>query len=228
MALKKEWVGKRFGKLRVVAETDPNITPSGNKTRRFICKCDCGNTVTVLRSELASGRTSCGCERYDKLRIDLTGQRFGRLVVQKRVELDKPLSNGTITGWLCRCDCGNEIVYSTKALRNDKIVSCGCALRDSATAKIVEQNVVGHFDGTTISTISPERKANKNSRTGVKGVYWSNSEGCYIAKIGFKGKNITLGRFQSLAAATVARKAAEDEYYKPEIEKYHKEVKPGG
>ena len=182
----------------------------------------------MLRSELASGRTSCGCERYDKSRIDLTGQRFGRLVVQKRVELDKPLSNGTLTGWLCRCDCGNEIVCSTKALRNDKIISCGCALRDSATAKIVEQNVVGHFGGTTISTINPERKANKNSRTGVKGVYWSNSEGCYIAKIGFKGKNITLGRFQSLAAATVARKAAEDEYYKPEIEKYHKEVKPDG
>ena len=225
---KIDLIGQRFGKLVVLSEAEPHVTAGGKKIRRLVCECDCGKTVTVLRNELSAGRTSCGCERYDKSRIDLTGQRFGRLVVQKRVELDKPLSNGTVTGWLCRCDCGNEIVYSTKALWNDKIVSCGCALRDSATAKIVEQNVVGHFDGTTISTISPERKANKNSRTGVTGVYWSNSEGCYIAKIGFKGKNITLGRFQSLAAATVARKAAEDEYYKPEIEKYHKEVKPDG
>ena len=225
---KIDLIGQRFGKLVVISEAEPHVTAGGKKIRRLVCECDCGKTVTVLRNELSAGRASCGCERYDKSRIDLTRQRFGRLVVQKCVELDKPLSNGTITGWLCRCDCGNEIVYSTKALRNDKIVSCGCALRDSATAKIVEQNVVGHFDGTTISTISPERKANKNSRTGVKGVYWSNSEGCYIAKIGFKGKNITLGRFQSLAAATVARKAAEDEYYKPEIEKYHKEVKPDG
>lgn len=215
-------IGKRFGKLVVIGEAEPHVTAGGKKIRRLVCKCDCGKTVTVLRNELTAGRTSCGCERYDKSRIDLTGQRFGRLVVQKRVELDKPLSNGSTTGWLCHCDCGNEIVYSTKALRNDKVISCGCALRDSAAAKIVKQNVVGHFDGTTISAINPERKANKNSQTGVKGVYWSNSEGCYIAKIGFKSKTITIGRFQALSAAIAARKAAEDEYFKPEIEKYHK------
>lgn len=219
---KVDLIGQRFGKLVIIDEAEPHVTAGGKKIRRLVCKCDCGKTITVLRNELSAGRASCGCEQYDKLRINLTGQRFGRLVVQERVELDKPLSNGTITGWLCRCDCGNEIVCSTKALRNDKVTSCGCALRDSATAKIVEQNVVGHFDGTTISAINPERKANRNSKSGVKGVYWSNSEGCYIAKIGFKGKTITLGRFQSLTAATAARRAAEDEYFKPEIEKYHK------
>ena len=36
---------------------------------------------------------------------DLTGQRFGRLTVLK--EAGK--NCGHIT-WLCRCDCGNEIV----------------------------------------------------------------------------------------------------------------------
>lgn len=221
MALKKEWVGKRFGKLRVVAETDPNITPSGNKTRRFICKCDCGNTVTVLRSELASGRTSCGCERYDKLRIDLTGQRFGRLVVQKRVDLDKSTRNGIIHGWLCKCDCGNEVVCTSKQLNSGKKTSCGCAIVDA----LKSDNRNQRYDGTMISAINPERKANINSKTGVKGVYWSNREQCYIAKIGFKGKSIMLGRFHSLVEAKKARQSAEEEYYEPIIKEYKEHEK---
>lgn len=221
MTQKKEWVGKRFGKLLVIAETDPNITPSGNKTRRFICKCDCGNTVTVLRSELVSGRTSCGCARWEKSRIDLTGQRFGRLVVEKRVRLEKPLPNGTITGWLCRCDCGNEVVYTTKDLRNTGTISCGCALSDAAKLK-VQNNFNQRYGGTEIAAIRPERGANKNSVTGVKGVYWSKREGCYIAKLQLRGKTMTVGRSKSLEKAMLARQKAEEEYYAPIIEEYEK------
>jgi hypothetical protein len=36
--------------------------------------------------------------------IDLTGQRFGRLIVLSRSE-NSVLSSAT---WLCKCDCGNE------------------------------------------------------------------------------------------------------------------------
>lgn len=159
-------------------------------------------------------------------KVDLIGKRFGKLVVVSEAEPHITAGGKKIRRLVCKCDCGKTVTVLRNELSAGR-TSCGCALRDSATAKIVEQNVVGHFDGTTISTINPERKANKNSKTGVKGVYWSNSEGTYIAKIGFKGKNITIGRFHSLAAAAAARKAAEDEYYKPEIEKYHKEVKSG-
>ena len=34
---------------------------------------------------------------------DLTGQRFGKLVVLSRAENDKTKH----TRWLCQCDCGN-------------------------------------------------------------------------------------------------------------------------
>lgn len=222
---KKEWVGKRFGKLLVVAETDPYISPSRVKTRRFICKCDCGNTVTVLRSELVSGRTSCGCDRWEKKsRIDLTGQRFGRLVVEKRVRLDKPRRNGIVTGWLCRCDCGKEVIYTTKDLRNVGTISCGCAISDASRLKI-QNNFNQRYDGTEIAAIRPERSANKNSTTGVKGVYWSNREGRYIAKLQLRGKSITIGRSKSLEAARLARLKAEEEYFAPVIAAYEKEKK---
>lgn len=53
--------------------------------------------------------------------IDLTGQRFGRLVVVRRV--------GTKDGhplWLCQCDCGRRTVTDTGSLRQGRTRSCGC------------------------------------------------------------------------------------------------------
>lgn len=60
-------------------------------------------------------------------RIDLTGQRFGRLTVIKFVSrINKR------TKWLCKCDCGNETIVSTKCLRNGDTKSCGCLKKDKA------------------------------------------------------------------------------------------------
>ena len=60
--------------------------------------------------------------------IDLTGQRFGRLVVIKRVkpaESDIAFPN-TSAYWLCKCDCGNETIVVGSALRSGNTKSCGC------------------------------------------------------------------------------------------------------
>ncbi len=53
--------------------------------------------------------------------IDLTGQRFGRLTIIKRMEN----KNGH-PWWLCKCDCGNEKCVSGDNLRNGSTQSCGC------------------------------------------------------------------------------------------------------
>lgn len=58
--------------------------------------------------------------------IDLTGQRFGFLVVLKRAENSKDKQ----TQWLCKCDCGNEKVIAGKHLKNGSIVSCGCYAKE--------------------------------------------------------------------------------------------------
>ena len=54
--------------------------------------------------------------------IDLTGQRFEKLTVIKRVENTKQ----GMAQWLCRCDCGNEIIVSGINLRSKHTKSCGC------------------------------------------------------------------------------------------------------
>ncbi len=59
--------------------------------------------------------------------IDMTGKRFGRLLVLSRAE-------NTPKGWaqwLCRCDCGNEkVIVGTSLTRKRPTQSCGCRHRD--------------------------------------------------------------------------------------------------
>ena len=98
--------------------------------------------------------------------------------------------------------------------------SCGCLLRETARKKIVEQNAVGHYAGTTISVLNPDRPPNKNNKSGVKGVYWSEREQRWIAKITVKRKSITIGRFRTLEDAAKAREEAEEKYFAPLIEEY--------
>lgn len=61
--------------------------------------------------------------------IDLTGKRFGRLVVLSKAE---PKSRQT--AWLCLCDCGNEKICFGTNLKRGKTQSCGC-LRTEMTVK---------------------------------------------------------------------------------------------
>lgn len=56
--------------------------------------------------------------------LDLTGQRFGRLVVLQRGECDPKR-----VYWLCLCDCGAKTQSPGSELRRGKKQSCGC-LRD--------------------------------------------------------------------------------------------------
>ena len=54
--------------------------------------------------------------------IDITGKRFGRLVVKCKSHKDK---RGE-WHWLCVCDCGNEKTVSGNKLRSGNTKSCGC------------------------------------------------------------------------------------------------------
>lgn len=54
-------------------------------------------------------------------KIDLKGQKFGKLLVLRRAE-----NKGKNTAWVCRCDCGNEKDILTYNLTAMKSKSCGC------------------------------------------------------------------------------------------------------
>lgn len=62
--------------------------------------------------------------------IDLTGRRFGRLVVLRRADFNK----GNFPVWICRCDCDPEkdVMVTGAALRDGHTRSCGCLRADSS------------------------------------------------------------------------------------------------
>lgn len=70
-------------------------------------------------------------------KLNLTGQRFGRLVV-----LTSDRTRRGTSAWRCRCDCGNETVVATGNLRNGNTSSCGCLRLERLRDKITTHGMV--------------------------------------------------------------------------------------
>lgn len=110
--------GKKFGKLTVIGKDKPHYTSGGHKQVKWLCKCECGNVVSVTSANLRNGNTtSCGCNRCP----DLTGKRFGKLTVISRSK-----RKGTQHFWTCLCDCGNIVDVRSHQLMKGVTKSCGC------------------------------------------------------------------------------------------------------
>jgi hypothetical protein len=69
--------------------------------------------------------------------LDLNGKRFGRLtVISKSEEHNK---YGQVI-WLCKCDCGNEIIATTGDLNRGHVKSCGCLQKEKVIQACTKHN----------------------------------------------------------------------------------------
>lgn len=121
-------VGHRFGMLEVVERAPAAY---GSTSARWLCRCDCGELTEAFGTELRVGKkASCGCNRGRYMRIEMAGQRFGRLVVLTRastkeiLDANRPSFRGA--AWHCQCDCGGRVLVNGWRLRSGKAKSCGC------------------------------------------------------------------------------------------------------
>ncbi len=136
-AIKKDvpdLTGLKFGHLYVESRYNEGL--NGDK---WNCVCDCGKKLIKTGSDLTSGHSkSCGCMRYPgEVKIDLSGQKFGRLTVVSRAPNDKTRH----IRWFCDCDCGkkNIIVYKD-ALLQGRQKSCGCLHKEVCRINAHENN----------------------------------------------------------------------------------------
>ncbi|MBQ0014768.1 MAG: hypothetical protein KBS82_05550 [Oscillospiraceae bacterium] len=75
----KDHTGERFGRLTVVSRAEDYIAPSGKHHVRWLCECDCGNSVIVDVSSLVRGHTkSCGCLHEDVINNGTNTSHGGR------------------------------------------------------------------------------------------------------------------------------------------------------
>ena len=127
MAQKINMIGYKTGRLTVIAEAEPD------NGARWICQCECGNTIIARGNKLRSSKPpkSCGCERAEKLaqynkenRIkDISNQRFGNLVAICPTD-QRNASRSVI--WECKCDCGKIVYLPSSDLCRGHSKSCGC------------------------------------------------------------------------------------------------------
>lgn len=141
--------GQKFGRWTALS-----LAPKRGRRTYWLCRCDCGTIKEVEVTNLRNGKTlSCGCfsaeiakENNSK---DLTGQRFGKLTVLKRIYgYDKVY-------WDCKCDCGNYTRVITSCLTGGHTKSCGCItlLKDISGqrfGKLLVKYRTGDKDGRTM------------------------------------------------------------------------------
>lgn len=125
---------KKYGRLTVLYRA--KRVREGTYT--WYCRCDCGSEIEVRSDSLRSGNTkSCGClskeQPNSKKRMDLIGQRYGRLVV---ISLSMRRGNAKERYWSCRCDCGTTKDVSGAALRKGGTKSCGCFNREQVSKRM--------------------------------------------------------------------------------------------
>lgn len=143
--------GQKFGRLTVLKMIDkPEYIVAKVGTGAWCeCKCECGNIVVKKANWLKMGHVqSCGCLHSEtsainghSSMIDLTNQRFGKLVALYPTE--KRVRSGSIV-WHCVCDCGEEKDIASTDLVQNKTHSCGkCGYQ----AEISSKNLLGQIFG---------------------------------------------------------------------------------
>lgn len=92
-------VGKKFGNWTVLDHTPISKTDTDTK---WLCRCDCGYEKYVRRGVLKNGATKKCARCFNRLFVDISGQKIGRWTIlgQKESHI------GVL--WECICDCGFE------------------------------------------------------------------------------------------------------------------------
>lgn len=121
--------------------------------------------------------------------IDISGQKFGKLTVVRRVETDD-LKHPKVE---CQCECGKVLVVAASNLRSGSTTSCGCA---RGTHGMSGTKIYKAWNGMI------ERCENKEHRRyadyGGRGIKvcdrWRNSLEAFIADMGPCPEGLTLDR----------------------------------
>ena len=224
--------GQQFGRLTVVKRVENHIYPSGKQKSKWLCKCDCGNEIVVIGSNLTkeNGTKSCGCYARECMHksknkkhntYNLSGG-YGIGYTSKGEEFYFDLEDYNKIKDYCWyvSDEGYIKAYIPEL---SKIVSMHRIIMELSDA-IYD---IDHKDGE--SSRNDNRKSNlriatrsqnqmnkgkqKNNTSGVVGVGWHKATDKWAAYIAINNKQIHLGLFDKKEDAIKTRKEAEDKYF---------------
>lgn len=129
--------------------------------------------------------------------IDLSGQKFGRLVAHSYVG---PSAAGAV--WFCVCDCGGSSKTTITKLRSGHTKSCGCLKNELTRARSITHGLSGTYEhGIWLAMI--QRCTNPNNQAypdyAGRGIFicdrWVNGDGplsgfeCFFSDMGARPDN---------------------------------------
>jgi len=131
---------------------------------------------------------------------DLTGKKFGRLVVEGPAFKD----NHRQWYWKCKCDCGNEVTVRGDHLRSGVTSSCGCFHSDRAKENF--KDILGLKFGKLLVIAFSSRRSNEGS------CYWLCKCDCGN-EIEIDGKALRSGHTQTCGCSKEGAKTKARELY---------------
>ena len=223
-------IGDKFNRLTVVEDLGYCYHGSNKQKRHYVrCICDCGNEVIVEQYKLKRGDTkSCGCYSRDKL-----------IENRKKYNEYKVIDNTVFVKYtncdeyfLCDLDDWDKLKeYAWHKSKGGYAVSL-----INGKIKRFHRIVMGEPDGMQVDHVYQvwrgvvdNRKCNlrvvtqeENSmnlsrsplnRSGKIGVFWDKSKQLWVAKIKYKGEEITLCSSKDKQKTIHARIEAEERYF---------------
>lgn len=173
------------------------------KTELIQCACGCGTNLNKFDSRGRERRFKHGHQQAGRQVLWLIGQRFGRLVVVKRVANNK---RGQAR-WLCKCDCGQSCERNSYNLRAGVTKSCGCLRKEMGATLGRSTRTHGHASSRSLTyntwTKMKDRcnnpKHTKWRLYGGRGITvcdrWMNSFEDFLADMGERPPGMSIDRY---------------------------------
>lgn len=224
-------VGDKIGRWTIIKQDESIIQPSGQKKKRYLCKCECGNVKSVTAHSLKKGISkSCGCLSREMTSIRRKTENAYRIENQYVIGI----TTNTNEEFIFDLEDYDKVRMFTWVSYNGYITTNNFILCNYPKTMKLHRLVMNETDsGTLIDHINHDkldnRKSNlrgvtysqnamnhvigKNNNTGVSGVQYLKPQNKWMARIRANYRNISLGNYDSKEDAILARKEAEEKYF---------------
>lgn len=207
--------GRRFGKLTVISRSE------NRKGRAYWnCICDCGKSKTIYHTSLLFGYAmSCGCskiERFSKVNIfencdeyiqGYTSTNHIFFIDYEDFEKVKLYYWGSSNGYIINKKIGGLHRYVLGLSNNDNNVV-------DHINHIKHDNRKSNLRICTIQENNFNKIIPKNNASGNLGVFWNKFINKWVAYISIDKTQKVIGKYDNIEDAIIARKNAENKYYK--------------